>query len=170
MEDADEAVGECPYSSVMGVAVLSALVIEGAGSGASYERGECPEVAGVGESSVPNVAGEDDASGAGCVGDWRGACILFGDLALASRFGSSPNSASTLAPKIIARPGKDQMIFASGCFSKMVRQLGFKAADLGLQFADHADQRGDAGAHCFGHDCGGLQLFRTQRRLNLTAN
>ena len=57
VEDADEAVGEGSGCLVVGVAVGSVLVVEVAGAGACGERGEGPEVAGVGEAVVAGVAG-----------------------------------------------------------------------------------------------------------------
>ena len=61
VEDADESVGEGSEGSVVGVAGCSSGVVERAGAGAGVERGEGPEVAGVCESSVAGVAGEDDS-------------------------------------------------------------------------------------------------------------
>ncbi len=59
MEDADEAVGQRSYGPVVGVAGGSSGVVEGAGAGAGCDGGEGPQVAGVGESPVAGVAGQN---------------------------------------------------------------------------------------------------------------
>src|SRR5215467_10193397 len=69
VEDADQAVAEGAQGLVVGVASGAALVVEGAGAGAGGQRGERPEVDGVGEALVAGVAGQHGPPGAEGPGD-----------------------------------------------------------------------------------------------------
>src|SRR5262252_1105148 len=69
VEDAGEAVAEGVQGLVVGVAGGAAVVVAGPGAGAGGERGEGPQVDGVGEALVAGVAGQDGPAGARGPGD-----------------------------------------------------------------------------------------------------
>ena len=58
-----------PQRLVVAVAAGATRVVVGPGPGRGAERGEGPQVDGVGEPFVAGVAGQDDPAGAGCPGD-----------------------------------------------------------------------------------------------------
>lgn len=80
VEEADEALGEGAEGSLVGVSVLASLVVEGAGFWAGGDGGEGPLLAGVGETVVPGVAGEDDVAAAGGFGNGRRAGVVLARL------------------------------------------------------------------------------------------
>ncbi len=57
VQDSDEAVGQSAQGLVVGVAGGAVLVVEGAGAGAAFQRGEGPPVEGVVEPLVTHVSG-----------------------------------------------------------------------------------------------------------------
>lgn len=77
VELADEAVEEVALGGCVPIAVGSSALVVGFGSGGGAEGGEGPEVSGVAESVIFDVAAADVAFFAGGAGDGGGACIGF---------------------------------------------------------------------------------------------
>ena len=71
VEDADEPVGECSESFVVGVASGSPFVVEGSGAGTGRECGKRPQVADISETPVTGVSSQHDLVFAGTPGDRR---------------------------------------------------------------------------------------------------
>ncbi len=61
VQDPEEVVGEVAGGGAVGVALLAASVVVGAGSGRVDEQGQRPEIAGVAESAVAHDAHGDRA-------------------------------------------------------------------------------------------------------------
>ena len=107
VQDADQPVREPPEGVVMSESFGALLVVEGAGAGRGVRARECPGHEGVDEPVVVDEPGGDDLLLAGGAGDRAGAAVVLPGFPGRLAAGSSPNSPSTRAPRMAARPGWD---------------------------------------------------------------
>src|SRR5580692_10445454 len=80
VEHADQAVAEGAEGLVMPLPASSAGVVVGPGSGGGIERCESPQIDGVGQASVADVAGQDGFLSARRPGDGRRAGVILATL------------------------------------------------------------------------------------------
>src|SRR5215218_2513363 len=100
VQDPHESVGELAQGGVVAGAAGAELVVVGAGARRGAQRSERLGHERVDQPVVVDVAGGDELGLARAAGDRTGAGVVLAGLGRAYRVGSSPNSASTRAPRI----------------------------------------------------------------------
>ena len=108
VQDADKPVRQPAERVVVLDPAGAELVVEGAGAGRGVQGREGLRVQRVDEPVVVDEPGGDDLLLSRRAGERAGGGVVAAGLAVAYRCGSSPNSASTRAPRTAPMPGWDR--------------------------------------------------------------